>query len=51
MHAKKVFLDSKEKKQAHNFRMLVDLKKKQDCLQVFYCYHETKLFGYSEISF
>jgi hypothetical protein len=46
MHAKKVLSDSKEKKQASNLRVLVDFKrKKQECLQVFYSYHETKLFG------
>jgi hypothetical protein len=46
MHAKKVYVGLKRKKQARNFRKLVDFKrKKQDCLQVFYSYHETKLFG------
>jgi hypothetical protein len=46
MHAKKVWSDSKEKEQASNLRVLVDLKrKKQECLQDFYSYHEIKLFG------
>jgi hypothetical protein len=46
MHAKKVYFGLKRKKQARNLRKLVDFKrKKQDCLQVFYSYHETKLFG------
>jgi hypothetical protein len=45
MHSKKVLSDSK-KKQASNLRLLIDFKrKKQECLQVFYSYHETKLFG------
>jgi hypothetical protein len=46
MHAKKVYVGLKRKKQARILRKLVDFKrKKQDCLQVFYSYHETKLFG------
>jgi hypothetical protein len=46
MLAKKVLSDSKEKKQASNLRVLVDFKrKKQECLQVFCSYHETKLFS------
>jgi hypothetical protein len=46
MHVKKVYVGLKRKKQARNLRKLVDFKrKKQDCLQVFYSYHETKLFG------
>jgi hypothetical protein len=45
MHVKKGF-GLKRKKQASNLRVLVDFKsKKQECLQVFYNYHETKLFG------
>jgi hypothetical protein len=40
MHAKKVFVGRKRKKQARNRNL-----KKQDCLQVFNSYHETKLFG------
>jgi hypothetical protein len=44
MHAKKVYVGLKRKKQAR--KKLVDFKrKKRDCLQVFYSYHETKLFG------
>jgi hypothetical protein len=39
MHVKKVLVGLKRKKQASNPRVLVDFKsKKQDCLQVFYCY-------------
>jgi hypothetical protein len=47
MHDKKVFVGLKRKKQAGNLRvLLVDFnRKKQDCLQIFYSYHETKLFG------
>jgi hypothetical protein len=46
MHAKKVYVVLKRKKQARNLRKLVAFKrKKQDYLQVFYSYHETKLFG------
>jgi hypothetical protein len=46
MHAKKVYGGLKRKKQAKNLRKLIDFKrKKQDCLQVFYSYDETKLFG------
>jgi hypothetical protein len=42
----KSFVGLKRKKQAINLRVLVDFKrKKQECLQVFYSYHETKLFG------
>jgi hypothetical protein len=45
MHAKK-FCRTQKKKQASNFRVLVDFKrKKQESLQVLYSYHETKLFG------
>jgi hypothetical protein len=45
MHAKKVFVGLKSKKQASNFRVQVDFKrKKKVCLQDFYRYHETKLF-------
>jgi hypothetical protein len=45
MHAKKVYVGLKRKKQASNVRKLVDFKRKtQDYLQVFYIYHETKLF-------
>jgi hypothetical protein len=46
MHAKKVFVGLKSKKQARNLKVLVDFsRKKLDCIQVFYSYHETKLFG------
>jgi hypothetical protein len=48
MHAKKVFVGLKSKKQANNFFLecwSILEEKKQDCLQVFYSYHETKLFG------
>jgi hypothetical protein len=46
MHAKKVYVGLKRKKQARNLRKLVDFKRiKQDWLQVFYSYHSTKLFG------
>jgi hypothetical protein len=46
MHAKNVYVGVKRKKQARNLRKLVDFKrKKQDFLQVFYSYHETKPFG------
>jgi hypothetical protein len=46
MHAKKVYVGLKRKKQDRNLRKLVDFKrKKQDFLQIFYSYHETKLFG------
>jgi hypothetical protein len=42
MYAKKVFVGLKRKKQAGNLKFK---RKKQDCLQVFYNYHETKLVG------
>jgi hypothetical protein len=46
MHAKKVLSDSKEKNKLAILECWVDFKrKKQECLQVFYSYHETKLFG------
>jgi hypothetical protein len=46
MHAKKVFSDLKEKNKLAILDCWSKLKeKKQDCLHVFYCYHETKLFG------
>jgi hypothetical protein len=46
IHAIKFLVGLKRKKQASNIRVLVDFKrKKQDCLQDFYCYHENKLFG------
>jgi hypothetical protein len=42
MHVKKVFVGLKRIKQAGNLRVLVDFKRqKQDCLEVFYSYHET----------
>jgi hypothetical protein len=44
MHAKKCFVGLKRKNNL--IRVLVDFKRKeQECLQVFYSYHETKLFG------
>jgi hypothetical protein len=46
MKVKKVLVGLKRKKQASNLRVQVDYKrKKEDCLQVFYSYHKTKLFG------
>jgi hypothetical protein len=48
-HTKKMKISchqTQKKKKASNLTMLVDFKRKQqDCLQVFYWYHETKLFG------
>jgi hypothetical protein len=42
----KSFVGLKRKKQARNLRKLVDFKRKKlECHQVFYSYHETKLFG------
>jgi hypothetical protein len=41
-----VFVGLNSEKQASNLRKLVNfIRKKQDCLQVFYSFHETKLFG------
>jgi hypothetical protein len=41
---KKLMSDSKEKNKLEILENW-SIKKKQDCLQVFYSYHETKLFG------
>jgi hypothetical protein len=42
---KKFMADSKEKNKLEILENWSILKEKQDCLQVFYSYHETKLFG------
>jgi hypothetical protein len=50
MHALK-FFGLKSKKQAGNHRVLVDFKiNKQDCLYVFYSYHETNFLVFIELS-
>jgi hypothetical protein len=46
MHIKKVFVGLKRRKQVENLAVLVEIKrKKQDCLQIFIRYQESKLFG------